>query len=362
MANSTILSQKDRIRELLETASNIGIIVSKDHNFDTMAAALGLYLSLVNSGKNTQIVSLKAPLVEVSNLVGINKVSSSFDGNAKILTISVPYREGEIEKVSYNIEGDLLNVNLFAEENGITFSEKDIKYIKKGSSPSLIITVGISNEQEISSLVDLNAVKTIHIDKSGTNALVGDASIIDPTFSSVSEIVSELIKELGLIEDVDVAQNLMDGIVYSTRNFTLPETSPFAFEAAGFLLQAGAKRQSRNSKPERFDRNQPQQRQRVQENRGQNFPNERHFLNDQPRRPMTNNQSGIIDATAQPQPDVMDNQVVKKPVEPISLDQVEQEPIYSEADDQNHKEPQVPDEIPEDWFLPKVFKGTKKGN
>ncbi len=361
MANSTILSQKDRIRELLETASNIGIIVSKDHNFDTMAAALGLYLSLVNSGKNTQIVSLKAPLVEVSNLVGINKVSSSFDGNAKILTISVPYREGEIEKVSYNIEGDQLNVNLFAEENGITFSEKDIKYIKKGSSPSLIITIGISNEQEISSIVDLNAVKLIHIDRSGSNALVGDASVIDPTFSSISEIVSELIKELGLIEDIDVAQNLMDGIVYSTRNFTLPETSPFAFEAAGFLLQAGAKRQSRASKQERFDRNQPQ-RQRVQDNRSQNFPNERHFLNEQPRKPLDSNQANIIDAAAQPQPAMVDNQVVKKPIEPISLDQVEQEPIYSEADDQNHKEPQVPDEIPEDWFLPKVFKGTKKGN
>ena len=254
MTNSLIRNQQEQVRNLVDTAGSIGIIIGRDQNVDIAAAALSLYLALETYGKNVQIVSQKDPTVEVSNLVGIDRVSKSFDGLTKILTISVPYKEGEIEKVSYNIEGDHLNVNLFAEENGITFSEKDVEYVRKGSSPSLIITVGVTSEDELGGFVDLKSVKTINIDKNPLNSLMGDVSLIDPSFSSVSEIVADLIMGLALPHDIDAYQNLMDGIIYATRNFTHPTTSAFAFEAAGFLLQNGAKRKQAVQDHPRTDR------------------------------------------------------------------------------------------------------------
>ena len=250
--SALITNQREQIRELIDSAESIGIVISENQNIDTAAAALGLYLVLVSQGKNVQVISKKEPTVEISNLVGVDRIRKAFEGKTSLLTISVPYREGEIEKVSYNIEDTRLNVNLFAETTGITFSEKDIEYIRKGSTPSLIITLGVLDESELLGMVDLKNVKSIHIDRNPLNALEGDVLIIDPSFSSLSEIVTKLIIELNLGYDVDSFQNLLDGITWATRNFTSQTTSPHAFEAAGFLLQNGAKRKERRP----FDQNQ----------------------------------------------------------------------------------------------------------
>src|SRR3989338_10352077 len=200
--NSLIKNQAVQVKELIDSSESIGIIVSENQNIDTVAAALGLYLSLSSNGKNVQIVSKKEPTVEVSSLVGVDKISKTFAGNIKILTISVPYREGEIEKVSYNIEDTRLNVNLFAETSGITFNESEIQYIRKGSAPSLVITLGVIDESELLGLLDLKSVKSIHIDRNPLNAMQGDVVIIDPSFSSLSEIVTELITELNLGHEI----------------------------------------------------------------------------------------------------------------------------------------------------------------
>ncbi len=347
--NSDVNSQKDKLRDLINGASSIGIIVGQGQNLDAYAAALGLFLTLRAEGKSVQIVSRETPTVEVSNLFGIDKITHSFEGQTKILTISAPYREGEIEKVSYNIEGDRLNVNLFAEGTGITFSEKDIQYIRKGSSPSLIITIGVQSEAEITNFADPKSVKTIHIDRNLDNSLMGDVVVVNPSFTSFSEIITQMILDLSLFGDVDAYQNLMDGIAYATRNFTLPQTSPYAFESAGFLLQNGAKRKQKDST--------------ERQNRDANFPNAEHFLNQRPEYQQKSQQK-IQDYSQRPQV-----QAQKQPrPEPIELpsseaannDFFDDNQAMTKAAGESENAPQ--DEIPEDWFLPKVFKGSKKGN
>ncbi len=340
MSNVLISNQKEQIRELLDSATSIGIIIGENQNIDTVAAGLAFYLILRSQGKNVQVISKKEPTVEISNLFGIDKVAKSFEGATHILTISIPYREGEIEKVSYNIEENSLNVNLFAEENGISFSEKDVRYIKKGTAPSLIITIGVQNDSELNGLVDPKSVKTIHIDINPLSGLMGgDVVIIDPSFSSLSEIVATLAKELSFISDVDAFQNLMDGIVYATRNFTVSNTSSYAFEAAGFLLQNGARRKEKKSESGRDLRAQgfvgkPQ-------DRNNNFP--RSVNQFQPRQqpitnyPSKNTRESVIDP-------ISDNS--------SAIDSL-QEVIPSDVTSKD---------VPGDWFLPKVFKGSRKGN
>lgn len=352
MGSALIANQKEQIKELIDSSESIGIVVSENQDIDIVAAALGLYLVLKSNGKNVQVVSKKTPAVEVSNLVGVDKILKNFAGNIKILTISVPYREGEIEKVSYNIEDTRLNVNLFAETEGITFDEKDIQYIRKGSQPSTIITVGVANEGELSGLVDLKGAKTIHLDKNPLSSLFGDVSIVDPSFSSLSEIVAELVKELSLGYDLDAFQNLLDGITYATRNFTSQTASPYAFEAAGFLLQNGAKRKDRAER---------------QQGRDDRFPREEQFLHKRPKprpieqttrpnwpRPMTNPISRpaaantVFPPAGGSQPDSLAPQ--ERTAQPDPIEEIESVESAGTG------------EIPNDWFLPKVFKGSRKGN
>ena len=353
MGSSLITNQKEKIREIIDSSESIGIVVSENQDIDIVAAALGLYLVLKSNGKNVQVVSKKGPTVEVSNLVGVDKILKSFSGNTKILTISVPYREGEIEKVSYNIEDTRLNVNLFAETSGITFDENDIQYIRKGSQPSTIVTVGVVNEGELSGLVDLKEAKTIHLDKNPLASLFGDVSIVDPSFSSLSEIVAELVIELNLGYDLDAFQNLLDGIAYATRNFTSQTASPYAFEAAGFLLQNGAKR--RGGAQGKQDRGQ---------GRDDRFPREEQFLHKRP-------QQQAFDKTTRPN---WPRPVLNPRARPTSASAVSGLPSGAPQPDSLASAQSAPieeiesvegggtGEIPNDWFLPKVFKGSRRGN
>ena len=356
MSSALIINQKEQIKELIDSSESIGIVASENQDIDTVAAALGLYLVLKSNGKNVQVVSKKTPVVEVSNLVGVDKILKNFAGNTKILTISVPYREGEIEKVSYNIEDTRLNVNLFAETSGITFDENDVQYIRKGSQPSTIVTVGVVNEEELLGIVDLKGAKAIHLDKNPLNSLSGDVSIVDPSFSSLSEIVAELVNELNLGYDLDAFQNLLDGITYATRNFTSQAASPYAFEAAGFLLQNGAKRKERPLA-------QTQDRPFGTTHKQSNWPRSSGVNPNANIKPAASTQSDAnkpFDA-AQGKPfDSFDR--TSPDVAPFDQTQGKRDRQGRPIEEIESVEGAGTGEIPNDWFLPKVFKGTRKGN
>ena len=73
--------------------------------------------------------------MEVSSLVGIDKVKKSFNGGANgDLTVTFPYKEGEIEKISYTLEEGKLNILVKAGENGLSFNEKDVEFLAEFGS------------------------------------------------------------------------------------------------------------------------------------------------------------------------------------------------------------------------------------
>ena len=326
---SLILQEKNVLSAFFADSNDIGIVIGASGNkIDNTAAALSLYLSLRSAGKNVQVISLSDPMVEESHLVGIDNIEKSFSGNVKTLTISVPYREGEIDKVSYNIEKDRLNVNLFAQTHGISFSEKDINYIRQGSAPSALITLGVRLKSDLAGVTELvQDSKILQIDIRSNDRL-GSIALIDPTYSSVSEAVTELLYELAFPVDIDTAQNLLDGIVAATDNFS-KTASMFAFQFAGLLMQSGAQRRQVEQMP---------QAEEV-------FPQAEELLKP---RDVNYNQKVARDFF---------KSSVPAPVTPAPSN-ISNQPSPEEV-------PQgetTGGEVPSDWFLPKVFKGSRKGN
>lgn len=245
MDNSVFSQNKDILNTYLSETQEVGVIVGNSHNLDKLASSLSLYLTLKLLGKNVQIISKSDPIVEHSNLVGIDKIKKSFDGLIKTFTISLPYKEGEIEKVSYKEEGDRLNLDLQASESGISFTERDIRFIKKGSTPSLLFAVGVPTINEFNGIASSDsAIRVVNVDNNVRNEFYGDVVFVDGSFSSLSEIISKLLYEMSWPIDIDIAQNLMDGLSSATGNFNSPSTSVFAFEAAAFLMKNGARRKS----------------------------------------------------------------------------------------------------------------------
>jgi hypothetical protein len=238
----------ERIKDLLAKNENIGIAIGKNPGIDEMAAGLSLYLALSEASKETTIVCPTEPIVEVSSLVGIDKVKKSFEGGANgDLMVSFPYKEGEIEKISYTLEEGKLNILVKAGENGLSFNEKDIEYKREGSAPGLVFVVGTPRISDLGTAFDMETLKDskiINIDCKAENQGFGDIPLIGKNASSVSELMANFISSLSLKMDTDIASNLLTGIIAATDNFQSPITSALAFEEASVLLKKGASRKT----------------------------------------------------------------------------------------------------------------------
>ncbi len=244
-----------KLKELIATNDNIGIAVGKNPGIDEMGGALALYLALSQEGKKVTVASPSEPIVQVSSLVGIDKVKKGFDADQGDLTVSFPYKEGEIEKISYTLEDGKLNILVKAGEQGLSFNENNIAYTRGGGAPKLVFVVGTPRVSDLGRVFSPEALKdstVVNIDYRESNQGFGDLLLVSKNLSSVSEMVASLIVSLGLRIDIDIASNLMSGITTATENFQSPKTSPLSFEMAGLLMKRGAVRQIRsvNKKPE----------------------------------------------------------------------------------------------------------------
>lgn len=287
--NLPIVQESELMKEFLQHQNDLGIVIGDRQNLDTYAAALSLYLVLQQAGKKVQIISKKQPTVEVSNLVGIDRVRENFiASNTSKLVISLPYNKGEVEKVLFTefpTPENPTNINFHltaATGRSITpFDQKDVKLIWEGGAPASIITVGVGSLDEISSIVESGSTKIVNIDNFANNSRFGDIVIVDESFSSLSEVVGKLVKDLALPLDLDAAQNILDGVLFATRNFTKPNTSPLAFEAVSNAMYIGAVRKNGIAEPTQpFASRQPQQ---VQDRGNQGYSGQqRQYISQQP--------------------------------------------------------------------------------
>ncbi len=347
MENIFTLQKRAALAKVVRDASTIGIIASTRQNLDTIGAALALYLSLKEAQKNTQVVSSRDPLVEISSLFGIDNLKRSFDSALKQLTISFPFVEGEIEKAMYKTEGDKINVHFYAaQDKTITFKDSDVKFIKKGGTPDVIFALAVSDDEIKEFVESPQNVTLIRISRHPKDTS-GTIVYQDPAFSSVCEIVARVIQEQGLPVDADAAQNLLDGIVFSTYNFTNPKTSAQAFEAAGYLLKKGAKRKEAELEKEApkmasADSAPEAAKPEVKED-ASTFVFKR---DTETASPMQNEVPEVKEA----------HEVKEAPKEAVTQEVPQVEPVQAEAPAPEVKEEKAPEAVPSDWFEPKVFK------
>lgn len=240
----------EKIKDLLAKTESMGIIVGKNPGIDEMAAALSLYLALSEAFKEISVVCPTQPIVEVSSLVGIDRVKKSFEGGENgNLTVAFPYKEGEIEKISYTLEEGKLNILVKAGPDGLSFNERDVGFKREGSAPGLIFVVGTPRISDLGTAFDMETFKNskvINIDYKAENQGFGDIPLLGRNASSVCELVANFISSLGLKIDTDIASNLLAGIDDATDNFQSPATSILAFEAAAMLLKKGAVRKTKD--------------------------------------------------------------------------------------------------------------------
>lgn len=332
-----------RLKEIFDKNGAFAIVVGQAYTLDEMASALSIYLTLTSNNKNVSIISTKQPLVEVSNLVGIDQVKPNFESSTGDLIVSFPYQNDEIGKVSYTLESGLLNIIVKPKNEPLSFGEKDVIFKRSNETPETVITVGVKRISELQSFFDVQSLKDtviVNIDRAGSNEGFGDIVIIGQGASSVSEQVASLMMSLNYEIDADIAQNLMSGIINATNNFQSPRTSSLAFEMAGTLLRGGARREASgmsNPAPQ-IQQQQPRMNQGVPPVRSSQLP------------PLS---------TMQPQ-----NRLPRNPgqsvAQPLATPQQPRPQSISEFPKEQRLDDTPIDrpDAPPDWLAPKIFKGS----
>lgn len=347
--------QIDQLKELIAKIQSMAIAIKRNPSIDEMAAALALYLSLQNLNKTVSIASPSDPLVEVSGLVGIDNVKTQFENNGKDLVVSFPYQDGEIEKVSYTLENGYLNIIVKAGEQGLSFSEKDVEYKRGGgASAELLFVIGTSRLTDLGNLYDADALKdttVVNIDNKTDNSSFGDVAIVDPQMSSVSEMVAQIITLLDLPNDIDIAQNLMSGIINATNNFQSPKTSFVAFEMAGILMKQGAIRKQPAPRQMPTDNqflDQPFGMDTQTDPFGTKFPQTFARPNEQRNRVPQPQRQQFPRPFPQPQ-------TPRMPMQPQPQNRSAAQPQQQQPQTDRNKQSQTP---PQDWLTPKVYRGS----
>lgn len=243
-------NQASQIQSTLAPAQSIFVALPRNANFDKVAAALGLYLSLVKINKAVSIASPTEITVKFSPLVGVNKIKNRFEGAKNNLIVSFDYVEEAIEKVSYNIENGKFNLVIKPKPGRPPLDSKRVQYSYSGGQADLIFTIGADSLEDLGDLFKDNKEafkksKIINIDSNPRNQQYGQINLVDPAVASISEQVVELIGQLRLPTDGDISSNLLFGIERATNRFTSIKIGPATFEAAAFCLKMGARRQAK---------------------------------------------------------------------------------------------------------------------
>jgi hypothetical protein len=335
-----------KIKDAIAKSNNIGIVVGQNPTLDQMAAALSLYLLLNQVNKKAVVASPTNPIVEISSLVGINKVQTSLGGDSGDLIVSFPYVEGEIEKVSYTLENEFLNIIVKAGEQGLSFDERDVKYIRGSGSVDLLFVVGTAKLADLGELANgdkLNSAKIINIDNQQDNQGFGDIVLVDKSASTVCEIIGDLVLNLGFHIDQDAAQNLMSGIVDATDNLQAPNTTALALEIASIAMKSGARRDDAAHK--RAASFMPMQQQPMQQ---QPMP-QQPMQQQQIQTPFGQEQQPIEEKFPE-QPQRMQEETPREDKSAHRIQRLQEDLQQEKVAEE--------DKAPIDWLSPKVYKGS----
>lgn len=234
------------LQTLFNNSKSLLIVVAKQAKLDAVAAALGLQLAAIAQGKSARVCT-ETVVTGADKLVGADSISKTLELGGNVLKVSFPYRDGNIDKVTYNITDDRFNLLVEPKTGTQPLDSKEVQYSYTGGQIDLIITIDAPNLEALGDLYLENPDvftrdKIVNLDRRFDNQQYGVENIVEKQYSSTSEIVAKLLENLRWDINPDIATNLYAGLVVATNNFTSFSTNAQSFEVASYLLKNGARK------------------------------------------------------------------------------------------------------------------------
>ncbi|MFO0703240.1 MAG: hypothetical protein U0525_00780 [Patescibacteria group bacterium] len=369
------------------------VVLPTNPSPDAVSAGLALYFALGKQGKQAMIA---CPTPVNYDIPGVEHVKTSFTGGGRNLVISFPYTDGSVDKVDYRIENGSFNLIVIPREGFEKITPEQMSYSYQGGQPDTFITMGVGNLQSLGKLYQdnkeiLDTLPLVVVNKQKPAISFGSSEFYKEN-ALLTEIALDLIQNLEIQLDQNIATVAFAGLATSTNNFTNDATTPESFELAGKLLRMGAKKQ--NVQKPKTDKPQSQRPQESQNERA--AENQRRWLDknrgqqNQPQKPKNDGQNSqsqrpnqnIGKNPARPQNPNFGAQKPARPERPVmNKNQAPQSERFETAENndfentsenvqENRSNAQAPNKplgenqkesnsngTPQDWLKPKIFKG-----
>lgn len=232
--------------QVLSSARSILVVLPTSPRLDVAAAGISFALSFQKTGKITSVVCATPMTVELSRLVGVEKVSDRL-GDKNLLVRFNGYDASGIDTVTYNVDNNQFELVVATKDGAVPPSLGQVQLSYRGLSADVVILVGSPDPDQYGKL------NSQEIFQSGRLAYIGNLavpeslpllfSLGDPSATSLSEIVAKFLDGQQILEQ-DSASNLLFGIETVTNNFQSQATSASSFETAAICLRHGAQRHS----------------------------------------------------------------------------------------------------------------------
>src|SRR3989344_1641543 len=211
------------VKNLLAGSQSVLVVFKSDSSGDILSSALALTLSLKQAGKEVQTVCPEDVPGRFSYLPGLNLVNKIFDPAGGVLVGDIAGAKNKLDGFWYENVNDGVKVFIALKE-GERAKRGDVNIRVEGQAFDLIITLGLSSPENLGQFYgELAKVffqsPSLNVDNNPENTNYGTVNLVDIVSSSVSEIILQLLENLSLPQDKDVATLLLSGIMGKTNSF-----------------------------------------------------------------------------------------------------------------------------------------------
>lgn len=237
---------KNKTLERLTKAQNILIAVPQSSAFDALASGLALYLAARKLGKNASIFGREPTVSDANQLYGVDKIGKSASDS---FVIVVDDAVSTVDKVTYFLDKNRLKITIHPLGGSKGVNKNQISYENAPIKPDFVFALGFDSVEQLKHEITQEQnfdpeTWIISVNKSSPSQKFAQVAVSSPDAASLSEVTAQLLQELALPLNEDIAYNLYAGISEATQNFSLSLTKPSTFQIASFLVKFGAAKAS----------------------------------------------------------------------------------------------------------------------
>jgi len=239
-------SPVQQIKETIQKAKNMVVVLPKSPSVDAIASSLGLAMVLRKINKKVKVVCSDYQVVPAHRFLPKSKEIHSDLTALRKFIISLDISKTKVNELSYDMNGDKLDI-FISPKDGF-FESRDVSTSASSFEYDLIIMIDAQDLESAGRIYENNTeffyhTPIINIDHNPANEHFGQINLVDLVATSTSEIVFELLKNLNK-EAIDeyIATNLLAGIISKTRSFQSKAVTPKSLSIASYLIENGARR------------------------------------------------------------------------------------------------------------------------